>query len=298
MSNRIPQRFRTDVVRRIGHGGEAVVYELTGDRALRVYYGRPHGAGEMAAFYRSIAGGRVSFALPEILEQGESDGVCFSVDRLIPGRPLHELMTSLEGEDRSRALTAYTDAAFEVASLPVVRHEFGEFLRDDESITAPAWSEYLLARMRHCVAASPWLEHDVPGVERVVAALAARIEALPPVEPVLVHGDYFPGNVLISDDLSVSGVIDFGPLTVIGDAWLDLASAMMFLEVARPGYRPADTELVRDRLVARAGTDLLHRIVTYRGWYALRFSPYRDDDPNLYAWCTGSLKKLRDELNA
>ena len=62
-----PRALPPDVVRRIGHGGEAVVYELTGARALRVYRGHPHGAPDIAAFYRTIAAGaKTSFALPEM----------------------------------------------------------------------------------------------------------------------------------------------------------------------------------------------------------------------------------------
>jgi aminoglycoside phosphotransferase (APT) family kinase protein len=296
MRERIPERFRADVVRRIGHGGEATVYELTGDRALRVYHGAPHGANEIAAFYRAIARGDTPFALPEILEQGDDGGVFYSIDRLIPGRPLHELMKYLSGDERTQALASYTDAAFEIASLPPVRHEFGEFLRDDDSIRAVTWNEYLLARMQRSVQASPWLRDDVPALDEVVAALTKRIRALTPVRKALVHGDYFPGNVLMSDELTVAGVIDFGPLTVIGDPWLDLASALIFLEVARPGYTPTDTEFVRERLAARVGATIQDTITTYRGWYAIRFSPYRDDDPNLYAWCAGSLSQVARDL--
>jgi aminoglycoside phosphotransferase (APT) family kinase protein len=296
MTDRIPQRFRTDVVRRIGHGGEATVYELTGDRALRVYHANPHGAREITAFYAAIAETKTSFALPQILEQGEDDGVFYSIARLISGRPLHELMRDLAGDDRARALASYTDAAFEIASLPCVRDEYGEFLRDDDSIQAPTWNDYLLARIRRCLEQSPWLREDVPALGALVEQLTKRIQALTPARKALVHGDYFPGNVLMTDDLRVSGVIDFGPLTVIGDPWLDLVSALIFLEVARPGYTPADTDFVRERLIARVGLHIDAAITTYRAWYAIRFSPYRDDDPNLYAWCVESLHKVAAEL--
>jgi hypothetical protein len=47
---------------------------------------------------------------------------------------------------------------------------------------------------------------------------------------------------------------------------------------------------VRDRLVDRLGPSIVDITATYRAWYAIRFSPYRDDDPNLYAWCVASLR--------
>jgi aminoglycoside phosphotransferase (APT) family kinase protein len=298
VSERVPERFRADVLRRIGHGGEATVYELTGNRALRVYHGQPHGAREMAAFYDTMTLANVPFSLPRILEQGEDDGICYSVDQLIPGRPLHELMPLLRGDERALALAAYAAAAFEIATLPAVRDEYGEFLRDEDSISAGTWHEYLLARMHRSLQAAPWLRGDVPELDAIAQVLVQRIRSSTPAHRALVHGDYFPGNVLMSDDLTVTGVIDFGPLTVIGDPWLDLASAVMFLEVVRPGYLPADTAFVQEHVVARAGSGVLDAVTTYRGWYAIRFSPYRDDDPNLYDWCVTSLRNLAGELVA
>jgi hypothetical protein len=297
VTERIPERFRGAVVRRIGQGGEAIVYQLTGERALRVFRGAPHGRDRIADFYRWISGGHTSFALPEIIEQGEEEGIFYSVDRLIRGRALHDLLPTLDGTERERALTSYTDAAFEIASLPMTNKRYGEFLRDDDSIAADSWNAYLMSRMRRSLAVStPWLSRDLPRLNGIVDALTERIDAMPPVPKTLAHGDYFPGNVLIGDDFSVSGVIDFGPLTVIGDPWLDLASALVFLEVSRPGYRPADTEFVRDRLAARVGGHFLDRVTTYAGWYAIRFSPYRDDDSNLYAWCVHTLDRVANEL--
>lgn len=297
VNDRVPARFRAHVLRRIGHGGEAVVYELAGGRVLRVFRGAPHGGDRIADFYRRINGGRASFVLPEIIEQGEADGVFYSVDRLIRGRALHDLLPTLAGDDRTRALCSYADAVHEIASLPVGGDRYGEILRDDDSIEADSWDAYLLARMQRSLQVSkPWLSVDVPRLDVIVDALTERIVALPADPKELVHGDYFPGNVLIDDDFTVAGVIDFGPLTVIGDQWLDLVSALIFLEVSRPGYVPADSDVVRARLVARVGGSLLERVPVYAGWYAIRFSPYRDDDENLYAWCVETLRRVSTEL--
>jgi putative membrane protein len=207
------------------------------------------------------------------------------------------LLPRLHRIERDRALASYCDAAFEIAPLPCNRPGYGEFLRDDDAIHAGSWSEYLLARMRRSLDASPWLAIDVTQLDVIVDALAERIRALPPAPPTLVHGDYFPGNVLMSDALTVAGVIDFGPLTVIGDPALDLVSALIFLEMV-PGNTSDDTEFVRARLTARVGPAMLDAITTYRGWYATRFAPYRDDDPKLYAWCVHSLREIARTLLA
>ncbi len=292
---RVSERFRTEVIRRIGHGGEATVFELSGGRALRVYHGRPHDGGRLASFYRDIAHGSATFALPEVIEQGEDEGIAYSVDRLIDGRPLDAVLRRLSGVEREHALASYCDAAFEIARLPLARDAYGEFLRGDDSIEAASWSAFLLARMRRSLDASPWLTTDVARLDAMVAALGERIGALAGAAPALVHGDYFPGNVLMSEALTVAGVIDFGPLTVVGDSTLDLVSALIFLEVV-PGHTRGDMEFVRARLVERVGPSILEAITTYRGWYAIRFAMYRDDDPKLYAWCVRSLQEVARSL--
>ena len=60
-----------------------------------------------------------------------------------------------------------------------------------------------------------------------------------PTGRTLVHGDYFPGNVLLGDDLRISAVLDLGWLTVVGDPTHDVRSAVAFWAV-RPWSRPGD----------------------------------------------------------
>ena len=104
----------------------------------------------------------------------------------------------------------------------------------------------------------------------------------------LVHGDYFPGNVMVGDNLRVSAVFDFGSLSVMGDPAMDLASAAIFLEVQR-NFRPDDASWVTARLTERHGSDLEDAIAADRGWYALRLAHSKWQDERLYAWCVRSL---------
>jgi hypothetical protein len=65
----------------------------------------------------------------------------------------------------------------------------------------------------------------------------------------LVHGDYFPENVILADDGRVCGVIDFGALTLIGDADLDLACAVLNL-TGMVGVTPEDRRVALKRAEA------------------------------------------------
>lgn len=289
----IPGRFRAEVVRRLGHGGEATVYELTGGRVLRVFHKPPETtiAPYLRPFYERLAACDLPFAVPRILESGVEDGVGFSLDRLIPGRAFHDVLPGLRGAKRERALDSYTDAA---SALSVVRLEdqpYGEFLFDD-ALRGETWAEFLLARLEanYARGRSDLIE-ALPDIDRIVDQLRERISTLADPPKVLVHGDYFPGNVLMDDAFNVTGVIDFGWLTVAGDPAMDLASAAIFLDVVR-GHQAADAERVHARLLATHGSGLAETIEIYRGWYGARFSPYKADDGSLFEWCVKSLRRF------
>ena len=295
MIDALHARFGEEIGARIGHGGEADVYAMSGDRVLRVYHSPPHHPlGVLAAFYDEMVGHGCSYALPRILDHGEIDGREYSVDVRIPGRPLIDALLDLRGDDRRRGLDAYIDGAREIASIPVQRPYFGEIVRD-APIRASTWGQFLHTRIDECVAAMRGdLVADVPGFDAVLAEAHRILDGLSVKASCLVHGDYFPGNVMIGDDLAVSGVIDFGPLTVMGDPMMDIASAVIFLETTRRAFDPADAEYLRLRLVARHGASILDTLRAYRAFYAIRLSNSKGQDDHLYGWCVRSLRTLLD----
>ena len=294
----IPSRFRADVVRKLGHGGEANVYELTGDRALRVFHTHTDLShlDRISGFYNKLSTYNLPFAVPEIFEYAVEDGVGYSLDRLIRGRAFHDVMPALHGADRNRALDSFTDGASALAVISLQGQPYGEFLFDN-ALTGKTWADFLLARLEENYAKGrPDLIEAIPAIDEIVAALRARIRALPDPAKVLVHGDYFPGNVLMDDEFNVTGVIDFGWLTVAGDPAMDLASAAIFLNVVR-GHQASDADRVHARLLATHGDALAAAIETYRCWYAIRFSPYKADDGSLFEWCVLSLTQFMESTS-
>lgn len=284
------------MIARLGHGGEATVYALTGDRVLRVFHKEPDNAitDRIAPFYERLAAYDLPFAVPRILDFGVDEGIAYSLDRRIPGRAFHDVLPDLTGADRGRALDSYTDAAAALAALPLPDQPYGEFLFD-EALTGDTWPDFLLARLEHnCAQGRPDLIAALPNIDGIVDALRARIKALADPPKVLVHGDYFPGNVLMDDDFNVTGVIDFGWLTVAGDPAMDLASAAIFLDVVR-GHQQSDAARVHARLLRTHGDALAPLIEIYRAWYGVRFSPYKVDDASLFAWCVKSLQRFHQE---
>ena len=230
VTDAVLRRFGATPADRIGHGGDATVYALGGDRVLRVLHSPTSPIARIASFYDELAGQDPGFALPRVLEYGEIDDTAYSIDRLMPGRPLIDVLPHLSGERRRTALDAYLDGADAIGGLCLDRPLYGEILADPP-LQRPTWTQFLLDRADAALAKSSGrLAAEVAGFDDVLTAVRQRIAALQPHgERRLVHGDYFPGNVMIGDDLAVSGVIDFGTLTVMGDTAMDVVSAIIFI---------------------------------------------------------------------
>ncbi len=130
----------------------------------------------------------------------------------------------------------------------------------------------------------------MPGVDTVLAHMQAELRVLEGFgEKRLVHGDYFPGNVFIDNDMTICGVGDFGYSTVVGDPRMDLAGAVVFLEVVT-GYQPDDTPFLMQTVEERHGTGMTRWIDFYRLYYSFYFSRCKSDDSPTYDWCIRNLR--------
>ncbi len=66
------------------------------------------------------------------------------------------------------------------------------------------------------------------GLKTIAARVRAQLLALPDPEKCVVHTDIWPPNVMMDDDLRVTGLIDFSSTTRIGDTLMDLLGAAHF----------------------------------------------------------------------
>ncbi len=132
------------------------------------------------------------------------------------------------------------------------------------------------------------LARDVPDLDPVVAEWEADVRTLVGApQPELVHGDFFPGNVMVDDSGKLTAVIDFSPMTVSGDWRLDITGAEVFLELGGVGRRE-DRQIVERELNDRYGVPADVTDV-YRRYYALYFSAVGSEDPPVYDWCVRQL---------
>jgi aminoglycoside phosphotransferase (APT) family kinase protein len=245
----------------------------------------------IGALYDSADRDAVPFALPQVLEVHEEE-VAWSIERRLPGQPLDARLGALDGDERRRAIDGYVDGAAGFAALGVPTgfgDGYGELLTA-EALRADRWGDLLAARL------TLQLELDVsaarasvPDLDRAAERIIASARAEPAEGRTLVHGDYFPGNVLFGDDLRVSAVLDLGWLTVVGDPTHDVRSAVAFWGV-RPWSRPGDDAALLAAAQRHLGSDAAVLIGRTRRFEQLRFA-FVAEDPHLHAWCLDGLRR-------
>jgi len=282
----------------LGKGSESRVYALDAARVLRIY---PPGASPAALqarqrFYTQLAARHPPFVIPTVLDQGVIDGQLYTIEQRMRGHDLARVLPSLTGADRERALTSYLDLATQIGTLQFPDAPFGELILPDAP-QRTTWPAFLWDRAQQTLQISRNdVAQDVPQLDSLLSAFRARLSPMETLHSKsLVHGDYFPGNVFIDETLTVYAVGDFGYSTVVGDPRMDVAGALVFLEVVE-GYQAADTQLLLSYLL-RDRTPVSAEIIDlYRLYYSLYFSHCKHDDPTTYAWCIKNLRMYAESL--
>ena len=270
----------------LGSGGESWVYRLDNERILRIDKGdaQRHWYVEASKeFYDALPD--LDFALPTVYSVGEHDGSIYSVENKIEGNPLSERLPGLKIAKKQEALANYLAAVEALKETTYPESPYGEILTK-KPVTAPTWRGFLATMVNNAVAKND-LRSDVPRLGEVTDITLAMIARLSDPAKALVHGDYFPGNMLVNSDLEVTGVIYFSPMTVIGDPLMDVAGSLLFLEVL-DAHVPEDSEILHSIIVRKYGPDIDNTIRLYRLYYSFYFSGARDDT-RLYRWCIDNL---------
>ncbi|PZT75878.1 MULTISPECIES: phosphotransferase family protein [unclassified Streptomyces] len=234
----------------IAAGTEARVYALGHDRVLKVYADPDQlGAlGTIADLYRRFDRTSVPFALPDIQNIEQHGPLLAVTETRLPGTPMGEALDLTDPTTEHTYLGAVRDFTGLRLSTPLDRRML---LAPDPAHRNEDWNAFLLRLLLHKLPkVLTHLRHDVPAVDRTTDLLTARLARPYDGPEGVIHGDLYPDNILVADG-HISGIIDFGTFTLLGDPLYDLAGACAY-------YRMYDDDRVevRNRLLAAAAQEL------------------------------------------
>lgn len=261
----------------LGEGGEAQVFALGESQVLRLH--QPSESADDALSRKLLLdeiAARAShlwFATPAVIEVGALLGHTYSIEERIDGVPLIDALLTADEATRARLVARYMDAAWATGEISVVRSSFGE-AAGSNPIRRSTFCEYLAERARRSLADTP-LEHI--DEQALADALGEPVDA-----PALVHLDFFAGNVMADGD-QITGVIDFGYSTIIGDRRLTPVAAAVHL--VSPRITPVATDT--DRALAMnwiAEHELGDYYAAGERWMAAYWMFASDDDPVILPW--------------
>jgi hypothetical protein len=243
----------------IAVGTEAEVYSLDHARVLKVVgdSSRLRRLETLKGFYESLDETPSGLTLPRILEIKELNGVVGVVETRIPGQPLEVLLPALDHKGLARAEDLYLQSALALGAVRLLRDP-EKYLLFDESdgsrVSAQSWPEFYAKLISEKIdRVGDLLKRTVSRFEEKSARLKEALSGEAKTTLSIIHGDFFPGNLLVAPDLSCAyGVVDFGSFTMFGDRLLDLAGAAGFYRM----YDPRRSS-IRHALLARVEALLL-----------------------------------------
>ncbi len=281
----------------LGEGSESRVYSYTAERVVRIGKSAMtvESLQELGGIYAFLSSHALPFAMPGEYEIRQREGVVFLIEKKLVGMPIASVYEQLDERQRQRLLHSFFEAADSFKAITLDTRDYGQLLQDVEDIAHyDNWPQFIKAKAPLKL---PYtravLQADGVDVDYVLEKFAQDVEMVEPYPTKnFVHGDYFFGNVLVNDNLEISAVLDVSGWSAVGDHRMDIAGAVMFLDLY-DFVSPQDRTYITELAVRTYGDDILSYIRLYRVYYSLLLSDCKHLDPPAYYW---SLRNLRSYM--
>ena len=276
----------------LGAGEDAWAFALSDTEAIRVF---PHASksfvSELVHLYDRLQGHSFSFRCPCIHEVRVHEGIVYTIEAeaartadggVLPGgrggSPAAGPAELPGGAPRAwggRDRRSRVRGSERLSGLAHGR-DVEEFLR---SALETSWRQV-----------GSQLSEEDPDLRRIVSRLEVLIEGQMNWDrKSLVHGDAYPGNVLVDDDGEVATILDFGRYSLVGDPRLDVAIAIELTEMVGD-FNPEDTEYLRGL------TEEDPAAAAYRAWTAVVLASLYRGDSRIVRKCIRTLRETAGRL--
>jgi aminoglycoside phosphotransferase len=274
----------------IGSGQESTVYDIGDGRVVKLLKAEDlNQAKREKEFYETLAAYKTSFRFPLILETGTLEGRNYLIEQKLSGMPLKDaLANSSDSANRKELLKQMLSALNETRAIVFDALPYGELIAA-HPLVADSWTDYFEKKVRAtCEKNKQAFTAHVPDSDKFIEDYlncAAKLCPASSVTKSLVHGDYWPPNILVEDG-KVSDVIDFNDQTLVGDYRIDVASAIIF---SGKMVTAEEMEYVKNIASEIFEENMPPYIDLYAKYYALLFIGLEKIDQSSYEWAFRNL---------
>ena len=292
----ILQRYGLSPNELIRKGMEAEVYAIGSDTILKLYIGTTNLAylTTLQNFYASFNQSAISYSLPYIQTVASEGDICISTERQLPGTPMSAILPTLTNKQMDSMMQAYLAAALELTNVQIPA-DFDRYkLFDADGIsrrTKGDWHQFLTRYLtQKLTQVTYYLNKDVRNFAVKVKQLYTILAQPYTGNYHLVHGDFFPGNILIDKMCHVTALLDFGLLTMYGDSLFDIATGWVFFDMydeLKVNIRERYLSMTLETLGRRVRGNLYRYVLLYSVLSANTYSSKCTDGH--YQWCVANL---------
>jgi Ser/Thr protein kinase RdoA (MazF antagonist) len=277
---------------------EAEVYAYGPYDVLKLYHGTAGLADllTLQAFYDGLDRQSVPYALPQIHAVAREGPLLITIEKRLPGTRMSEALPALTVAQLDEMMQRYLTAALALSRIQAPSRFERYKLFDPEQIsqrTDGDWHGFLRRFMAHKRAqVTPYLRRDVSRFADKMQQLDEVLDIPYQGDYRLVHGDFFPGNLLIDVRHQITALLDFGLLTMYGDPLFDLATGWVFFDMydeLHVNARDRYLAMLLERLGKGVRGKLYRYVLVYSILSANTYSPTCADGH--YRWCVDNLNQ-------
>lgn len=283
----------------LGTGMEGEVVDLSDDAVAKIWHHRSSADLELLQRFGTVLGDSpIPFRCSHVLENLDGAEHAITIERKVHGTPLRLDDQPDPSPASAEEVRLMGDALAGIGRARSDGLDVLPILPGEQPFTSDRSFGGSLAELvqRRFETSPDPLRRTIDSIDEAVGRIVQKLRELPEPEPSsLIHGDLIPANVMIADG-EVSGVVDFGFLSTLGDPQFDAAIAASSFDMYGPNARRSEN-LLTEAFLSRFGHDPIAYSL-YRAAYAVITNSYFDPDgrDGHFAWCADLL--VRDDIRA
>ncbi len=277
----------------LGEGMEGYVYDYRPGKVIKIWvnkYSDTKHLQERKEFYQKIYSDDFDFDLPLIYQVDSYNGTFYTIEKKLLGERGDIFYLKSNKKTQLMLLDNYF-AILDTIKKINIDGNYGELLSGPSGrTTSDDWVDFLkikLEQTKEKCLHKP--DHDLENIEALFDKFyrddLLKLNHQPNKQ--LVHGDLFLENILVTKKGNISALLDFGPLTVIGDHLMDVAAIVYFVTVSQGIGENVKNYL--EKLAKEKHPGELNIIKIYLIYYSLLFINSKNYDPRTYKWCKKNL---------